>query len=78
MEPEYAESWDIYEYEAQGAESPYRLIDVHDSALYLLVPEGAEAPPSADESVAEERPQRRLGHYYLPWVILGIARHFRR
>ena len=51
MEPEYAESWDIYEYEAQGAEDPYRLIDVHDSALYLLVPEGAEVPADLPEGI---------------------------
>ena len=51
MEPEYAESWDIYEYEAQGAEAPYRLIDVHDSALYLLVPEGAEVPDGLPEGI---------------------------
>lgn len=51
MEPEYAESWDLYEYEAQGAEAPYRLIDVHDSALYLLVPEGAEAPAGLPKGI---------------------------
>ena len=51
MEPEYAESWDIYEYEAQGAEAPYRLIDVHDSALYLLVPEGAEVPADLPKGI---------------------------
>ena len=51
MEPEYAESWDIYEYEAQGAEDPYRLIDVHDSALYLLVPEGAEVPADLPKGI---------------------------
>jgi iron complex transport system substrate-binding protein len=51
MEPEYAESFDIYEYEAQGVEAPYRLIDVHDSALYLLVPEGAEAPAGLPKGI---------------------------
>ena len=51
MEPEYAESWDLYEYEAQGAKAPYRLIDVHDSALYLLVPEGAEAPAGLPKGI---------------------------
>ena len=51
MEPEYAESWDIYEYEAQRAEDPYRLIDVHDSALYLLVPEGAEVPADLPKGI---------------------------
>jgi len=51
MEPEYAESWDIYEYEAQGVEAAYHLIDVHDSALYLLVPEGAEAPADLPKGI---------------------------
>jgi hypothetical protein len=32
-------------------------------------PEGAETPSSDCESVAEERPQRRLGHSYSPCVI---------
>ena len=51
MEPEYAESFDIYVYEAQGAEASYRLIDVHDSALYLLVPEGAEVPADLPKGI---------------------------
>ena len=29
----------------------YQLIDVHDSAQYLLVPEGAEAPEGLDDSI---------------------------
>ena len=61
MEPEYAESWDLYEYEAQGAEAPYRLIDVHDSALYLLVPEGAEAPADLPKGITVlRRPLQNL------------------
>ena len=51
MEPEYAEAFDIYEYKAQGVEASYRLIDVHDSALYLLVPEGAEVPADLPKGI---------------------------
>lgn len=51
MELEYAEAFDIYEYKAQGVEASYRLIDVHDSALYLLVPEGAEAPAGLPKGI---------------------------
>ena len=51
MEPEYAEAFDIYEYEAHGAEAPYHLIDVRDSALYLLVPDGAEVPEGMPEGI---------------------------
>ena len=43
---DYAECYDVYYYE-----SDYQLIDVHDSAQYLLVPEGAEAPEGLDDSI---------------------------
>lgn len=43
---DYAECYDVYYYE-----NDYQLIDVHDSAQYLLVPEGAEAPEDLDESI---------------------------
>ena len=42
MELEDAECFDIYYY-SDG----YKLIDVHDSAQYLLIPEGKEAPEIA-------------------------------
>ena len=43
---EYADCYDVYYYE-----DDYQLIDVHDSAQYLLVPEGAEAPEGLDDSI---------------------------
>ena len=43
---DYAECYDVYYYD-----DDYQLIDVHDSAQYLLVPEGAEAPEGLDESI---------------------------
>lgn len=43
---DYAECYDVYYYE-----NDYQLIDVHDSAQYLLVPEGAEAPEGLDDSI---------------------------
>ena len=43
---EYADCFDVYYYE-----DDYQLIDVHDSAQYLLVPEGAEAPENLDDSI---------------------------
>ena len=43
---EYADCFDVYYYE-----DDYQLIDVHDSAQYLLVPEGAEAPEGLDDSI---------------------------
>ena len=43
---EYADCFDVYYYE-----DDYQLIDVHDSAQYLLVPEGAEAPDGLDEDI---------------------------
>lgn len=36
---DYATGFDVYYYE-----NDYALIDVHDSAQYLLVPDGQEAP----------------------------------
>ena len=42
----FAECFDVYYYE-----DDYQLIDVHDSAQYLLVPEGAEAPEGLDDSI---------------------------
>ena len=46
MELTYAECFDVYYYEGG-----YALIDVHDSARYLVVPEGQEAPGSLDEDI---------------------------
>ena len=43
---DYAECYNVYYYE-----NDYQLIDVHDSAQYLLVPEGAEAPEGLDDSI---------------------------
>lgn len=43
---DYAECYDVYYYE-----NDYQLIDVHDSAQYLLVPEGAEALEGLDDSI---------------------------
>ena len=43
---DYAECYDVYYYD-----DDYQLIDIHDSAQYLLVPEGAEAPEGLDESI---------------------------
>ena len=58
VEFQYAQAVDIYNYE-EG----YQLIDVHDSAQYLLVPEGKEAPEGLDEEIRVlEKP---LDHIYL-------------
>ena len=46
MEFEYAESCDVYYYQ-----DDYVLIDVHDSAKYLVVPEGMSAPEGLDEDI---------------------------
>ncbi len=46
MELTYAECFDVYYYEGG-----YALIDVHDSARYLVSPEGKETPDSIDESI---------------------------
>lgn len=43
MDRSYAETFDIFTYEGEDG-SQFRLIDIHDSASYLLVPEGAQAP----------------------------------
>ena len=49
METSYAETFDIYSYQpADGStEELYRLIDVHDSGQYLLLPEGGGSGKSA-------------------------------
>ena len=49
METSYAETFDIYSYKpADGsAEDLYRLIDVHGSGQYLILPEGSGADKSA-------------------------------
>lgn len=46
MKLDYAECFDIYYYEGG-----YALIDVHESASYLLVPEGAEVPDGLEDDI---------------------------
>lgn len=46
MELAYAECFDVYYYN-----DGYRLIDVHDSAQYLVVPEGKKAPEALDADI---------------------------
>ena len=46
MELTYAECFDVYNYEGG-----YSLIDVHDSARYLVVPDGKEAPEGLDPDI---------------------------
>ncbi|SCJ90894.1 ABC-type Fe3+-citrate transport system%2C periplasmic component [uncultured Eubacterium sp.] len=46
MELDYAEAFDVYRY--QGG---YSLIDVHDDARYLVVPEGKEPPADLDKEI---------------------------
>ncbi len=46
MDLTYATAFDVYEY-SEG----YRVLDVHDSAQYLLVPEGKEAPEGIGEDL---------------------------
>lgn len=46
MELTYAECFDVYNYEGG-----YSLIDVHDSARYLVVPDGKEAPEGLDSDI---------------------------
>lgn len=58
MELIYAEGFDIYYYSGG-----YELIDVHDSARYLLIPEGGEAPQGLDEDVVVL--QKPLDNIYL-------------
>ncbi len=58
METAYAETFDIYSYQlADGStEDLYRLIDVHDSAQYLLLPETG----GADQSAAQQEVIKNL------------------
>lgn len=53
METSYAETFDIYSYQpADGStEELYRLIDVHDSGQYLVLPQGS----GSDKSAAPEK-----------------------
>ena len=46
MELQYAEGFDVSYYEGG-----YALIDVHDSARYLVIPEGKEAPEGLEEDI---------------------------
>lgn len=39
MDTAYAEAFDIYTYRAEDSDSEYRLIDVHNSGQYLLLPQ---------------------------------------
>ena len=58
METVYAETFDIYTYQAAdgSTEELYRLIDVHDSGLYLLLPEKT----GADKSDASQKILKNL------------------
>ena len=46
MDLSFAECFDVYYYN-----DGYKLLDVHDSARYLLVPEGKEAPDGLDDDI---------------------------
>lgn len=46
MELSFAECFDVYYYN-----DGYKLLDVHDNAQYLVVPEGMEAPDGLDDSI---------------------------
>ena len=46
MKLDYAKCYDVYYYEGG-----YALIDVHDDARYLVVPEGEDAPEGLDEKI---------------------------
>ncbi|MDD5804386.1 MAG: ABC transporter substrate-binding protein [Clostridia bacterium] len=46
MDLSFAECFDVYYYK-----DGYKLLDVHDSARYLLVPEGKEAPEGLDDDI---------------------------
>lgn len=46
MDLSFAECFDVYYYN-----DGYKLLDVHDSACYLLVPEGKDAPDGLDEDI---------------------------
>ena len=58
METAYAETFDIYSYQpADGSpEEVYRLIDVHDSGQYLLLPENS----GSDKSAASQKILKNL------------------
>ena len=58
METSYAETFDIYSYQpADGStEEVYRLIDVHNSGQYLLLPEGS----GSDKSAASQKILKNL------------------
>lgn len=58
MELQYAEGFDVSYYEGG-----YALIDVHDSARYLVIPEGKEAPEGLEEDIILL--PRPLDHIYL-------------
>lgn len=58
VETEYAECFEIYEYE-----DGYQLITVMDGESYLLIPEGKEAPERVDEEIILL--QKPLDHIYL-------------
>ena len=53
METSYAETFDIFTYQSAegGGEDLYRLIDVHDSGRYLVLPENG----GADRSAAQQK-----------------------
>ena len=46
MDLSFAECFDVYYYN-----DGYKLLDVHDSARYLVVPEGKDAPDGLDEDI---------------------------
>lgn len=46
MDLSFAECFDVYYYQ-----DGYKLLDIHDSARYLIVPEGKEAPEGLDEDI---------------------------
>ncbi len=46
MELTYAQEFDVYYYR-----DGFKLVDVHDSARYLVVPEGAKAPEGLDKNI---------------------------
>ena len=58
MEKAYAETFDIYSYKlADGSKDAlYRLIDVHNSGQYLILPENS----SSDDSAAQQKMMKKL------------------